>query len=467
MIPVILSGGSGTRLWPVSRTRLPKQFCDLYSESLQTLALKRVQRIGTPWIVTTKNLEDLTFRCLDQLGLSNIQILCEPQAKNTAPALAFLCQTLILQGRKDEVVGIFPADQLIENEDVFVRAASLAEKEARKGFFVTLGIKPNQPVTGYGYIQTQKELSAHEAGLESFPVHQFHEKPNLERAKEFLSAGNYFWNAGIFVFQVDRMKTLFEKHEPELWRAALKLKADFSNLQEVYDQFRNISIDFALIEKLTSSELRCIPCQMGWSDVGSWDAITEFSAGTHTPELQIDIKSHDNFVHPIMDKTYAFVGVKDLIVVDTKDALLVTQKGESQSVKEAVEKLKALKPQVITEHVYEDRPWGRYEVLKNTEYYKSKVIQVKPSAQISYQSHAKREEHWLITKGQGEVILEDKIISVSPGTYVKIPLGAKHRIRCLGENEVEFIEVQLGSYFGEDDIVRYKDDYNRIEKIPL
>lgn len=462
MIPVVLSGGSGTRLWPVSRTKLPKQFCDLYTESLQTLTLKRAQRLGTPWIVTTKNLKDLTDRNLHQLEMSKIKVLCEPQAKNTAPALAFLCQYLMLQNRKDDIVGIFPADQLIENEDVFVRAASLAEKEARKGFIVTLGIKPSHPVTGYGYIQTKSEKSAHEAGLDSFPVQQFHEKPTLEKAKEFLAAGNYFWNAGMFIFKVEKLKSLFEKHEPEIWNAAQKLKADLSNLEDVYDQFRNISIDFALIEKLSSEELLCIPCEMGWSDVGSWDAITDFSAGTHTPDLQIDIKSEDNFVHPLGDKTYAFVGVKDLIVVDTKDALLVTQKGESQGVKEAVEKLKALKPLVISEHVYEERPWGRYEVLKNTDYYKSKVIQVKPSAQISYQSHAKREEHWLVTKGLGEVILEDKIIPVAAGTYVKIPLGAKHRIRCTGKDEVEFIEVQLGTYFGEDDIVRYEDDYNRI-----
>lgn len=462
MTPVVLSGGSGTRLWPVSRTKLPKQFCELLEEPLQSLTLRRAARLGTPWLLTSNTLKDLTEKNLRHLHMDASKALYEPSARNTGPAIAFLCQYFILQNRKDEVLAILSADHLIEKEDEFVRAMGLAEKEAQSGKVVTLGIKPTFPATGYGYIQTQKEPSSRESGLSSFSVLKFHEKPQLSRAEEFIKSGDYCWNAGIFIFKVSVMAELFARLEPEIWSAVSKIKADLSNLKEVYEKLRNISIDYAIMEKLDSKILACVPADIGWSDIGSWDAVSEMLESSPKHSLTVEIKSKNNFLHPLEDKTYSFVGVDDLLVVDTRDALLIAKKGYSQDVKEAVDKIKVLKPQVIQDHVFEERPWGRYEILKDTDRYKSKVIHVNAHQQISYQSHAQREEHWLITQGKGEVVLDEKIIPVSPGTYVKIPLGAKHRIRNTGAITIEFIEVQLGTYFGEDDIVRYSDDYKRI-----
>jgi len=461
MLPVVISGGSGTRLWPVSRTQWPKQFCDLFEESLQALTLKRVARLGTPWVLTSENLKGLTDKKLKELGFTKSKALYEPKAKNTAPAIAFLCKSLLLQGLNKEVVGVFPADQLIEKEDEFIKAVSLAVKEAEAGKVVTLGIQPTFPSTGFGYIQTQTKPTTEESGFECFKVVQFHEKPSKEKATEFISNKSYQWNAGIFIFRVEVMAEIFKSTAPDIWKVADQLKPDMSNLNEVYDSFRNVSIDYAIIENLGEEVLRCIPCDIGWDDVGSWDAMAEMTGLQKPVQTRIDHNSKNNYLHPLAEKTYAFIGVEDLIVVDTKDALLVSKKGHSQDVKNVVEKLKVIQPTVVNEHIFEERPWGRFEVLKDTDRYKSKVIHVLPSSQISYQSHAKREEHWLITQGRGEVVLEDKIIPVQPGVYVKIPLGAKHRIRNTGAEMIEFIEVQMGTYFGEDDIVRYQDDYKR------
>ncbi len=462
MLPIVLSGGSGTRLWPVSRTKWPKQFCDLFEESLQSLTLKRVARLGTPWVLTCESLRGLTDKKLKEINFTKSKALYEPQAKNTAPAIAFLCKYLLLQGQEEEIVGVFPADQLIEKEDEFIKAVSLAVKEAENDKIVTLGIQPTFPATGFGYIQIQKQASMEESGFESFKVVQFHEKPNQEKAAEFLKNKSFQWNAGIFIFKVKVMAEVLKNNAPDVWSVADQLKADLSNLTEVYDDFRNVSIDYAVIENLREDCLRCIPCDIGWNDVGSWDAMAEMTGLQRPVQTRVDHNSKNNFLHPLPEKTYAFVSVEDLIVVDTKDALLISKKGQSQDVKNVVEKLKVIQPPVVNEHIFEERPWGRFEVLKDTERYKSKVIHVLPSSQISYQSHAKREEHWLITQGRGEVVLEDKIIPVQAGVYVKIPLGARHRIRNTGREVIEFIEVQMGTYFGEDDIVRYQDDYKRV-----
>ena len=460
MIPVVLSGGSGTRLWPVSRTKLPKQFCQLFTNSLHSMTLQRLAQLSQPWVVTSANLKDLTEKQVRDLNLNPANIIYEPMAKNTAPAIALLCHILTQRNLSDEVVGIFPADHLIEKEDVFLSAVNLAQEEAKKGKVVTLGIQPDQPATGFGYIQTTKEFNSKHGDLKSFAVVKFHEKPALETAQKFLAEGNYFWNAGIFVFKVSTMTALFQKYQPEMWSQIEKIKSDMSNAKEIYATLANISIDYAIMENLSSDTLSCIPSDISWNDVGSWDAIADLLSGNNGHKVQIN--GEGNFVHSnINGKTYAFTDLSDIIIVDTADALLVTKKGSSQSVKEVVDLLKLKKPKIVAEHVFEERPWGKYEILRDTEVFKSKVIHVNAQQQISYQSHAKREEHWLITQGAGEVVLDDQIIQVKPGTYVKIPLGAKHRIRNTGDKTIEFVEVQMGSYFGEDDIVRYQDDYNR------
>lgn len=460
MIPVILSGGSGTRLWPTSRTKLPKQFCELFAQSLHGSTLQRLIPMGSPWIITSSELRDLTLRDAKKNGIPTGQVLLEPMARNTAPAIGLICQILEKMGRSSEVVGIFPADHLIEAEDLFKKALHLAEDEAQKGRIVTLGIQPTQPATGYGYIQVAGMAQAHFETLESFSVQKFHEKPSRDLAESFLKAGTFFWNAGIFVFKVEAMINAFKRHQPQMWQALSELKADLSHLKEIYAKVESISIDYAIMEKLSSSELACVPCDIGWNDVGSWDAIQEILGSDSKNKIEVGAKG--NFIHSALDKKYAFIDVEDLIVVDTEDALLVCKRGSTQKVKDVVEGIKSQWPTLAREHTFELRPWGQYQILKNTPDFKSKVIEVLPQEQLSYQSHSRREEHWLVIKGVGEVVLNDKVIPVKAGTYINIPLGAKHRIRNTGHETIEFVEVQLGTYFGEDDIVRYQDDYQRI-----
>jgi len=463
MIPVILSGGSGTRLWPVSRAKYPKQFCELFDDSLQTLTLKRLSRFGNPWIITSLALRDFTEKKAREAGFDKVEVVYEPMGKNTAPAIALLCKLMELKGKANEVVGVFPADHLIEKEDILTAAVELAQTCAHENKVVTLGLKPTEPATGYGYIQTEKLPYNYKKQMSSYSVLKFHEKPNLDLAKEFLRDGSYYWNAGIFIFPVKLMIELFEKYQPQIWDALSSLKADLSNLKEIYASMPSISIDYAIIEKLTSKDLLCVPCNPGWSDVGSWDAVADVYNRSGRPRGNpIEVRSKNNFVLPKEGKRYAFVGIDDVIVVDTEDALLISKKGETQDVKLVVDRLKKEGSKIVNEHVYEERPWGRFEILRDKNHYKSKVISVNPHQQFSYQSHNKREEHWIITAGVGEVTLDDKVIPVKTGTYVKIPLGAKHRMHNTGDTPLEFIEVQLGSYFGEDDIVRYQDDYNRV-----
>jgi mannose-1-phosphate guanylyltransferase/mannose-6-phosphate isomerase len=457
MIPVVLSGGSGTRLWPVSRAKYPKQFCDLFSDSLQNLALKRLIKFGKPWVLTGQHLKDFTESQARSKGIE-IQPLYEPFGRNTAPAMAFLLRVLQCQGRLNEVVGIFPADQLIEKESAFHQAVTVAAEAAAAGQIVTLGIKPTYPATGFGYIQVSSSNlnQAHD-------VQKFHEKPALNIAEGFLKSGNYFWNAGIFIFKAEVMLEAFKRLQPEVWNIASEIKTDLSNLKAAYEKFPNISVDFAIMEKLNSSQLSCVPCDIGWSDVGSWDAVADIYSKSEVSSQKdvVQVAGKNNFVFPRRDKNYSFVGVEDLIVVDTADALLVTKKGTTQEVKQVVDRLNEKKDPVTQVHVFEERPWGKFEILRDTERFKSKVIVVQPGAQLSLQSHTKREEHWIITQGSGEVVLNDQVIPVKSGTYVHIPLGAKHRMRNTGTQALEFIEVQLGSYFGEDDITRYQDDYGR------
>lgn len=462
MIPVILSGGSGTRLWPISRTKYPKQFCELFEDSLQTATLKRLARFGEPWIITSLALRDFTEKKAKEAGFQKVRVIYESVGKNTAPAIALLCKVMEFEGKESEIVGVFPADHLIEKEDIFSSALELAETSARENKIVTLGLKPTEPATGFGYIQTEKQPYNYKKQVSSYSVLKFHEKPSMEVAKDFLRDGSYFWNAGIFVFPVKMMIELFEKYQPQIWDSLSALKKDLSNLKEIYASLPSISIDYAIMEKLSKDEMLCVPCNPGWSDVGSWDAVAEvYEKSGRSRGNPIEVDSKNNFVLPKADKRYAFVGVNDVIVVDTEDALLIAKKGKTQNVKMVVERLKNENPKLVSDHTFEERPWGRFEILRDKEHFKSKVIQVNPHQQISYQSHAKREEHWVIVKGAGEVILNEQVIPVQAGTYVKIPLGAKHRIRNTGSEPIEFIEVQLGSYFGEDDIVRYQDDYKR------
>lgn len=459
MIPVVLCGGSGTRLWPVSRHAFPKQFNQLLDESLLEKTLRRVRALGTPWVVAVAGTETLTRSVLGELALPLEQALFEPEGKNTAPAVALITRVLEARGQGDEVMGIFPADHLIEDEAGLRAVVSLAESCAHRGQVVTLGIRPTHPSTGYGYIEVGDEVFAESDGLVALVSRGFREKPDEATAQEFVERGTFLWNSGMFVFRVKDMARHLARLTPELWEGLSRLDEDLSNLAEVYRELSAESFDVAVMERL--DEQVSIPCRIGWSDLGSWDEVARVRQGEGAAPGQFEEDAHGNFVLGHRDKVYGLVGVDDLIVVDTADATLVTRRGASQSVKGLVEQLKGAGHPSATEHTFEHRPWGEFEVLRDTEDFKSKVIRVYPHQQLSYQSHRYRAEHWVIVKGHPEVVLDGEVLTPLPGEAVHIPLGAKHRIRNPTDEMVEFVEVQLGSYFGEDDIVRYEDDYDR------
>ena len=464
MIPVILSGGSGTRLWPVSRASYPKQFCDFFDGSFLGNTIQRLKPLGEVHILTTKSMQALTQRAVSREGLNSEHVIYEPMGKNTAPALALLCHILEQRGQANEVVGVFPSDHLIANETEFRKAVELAEQIAGQGFVVTLGIEPHAPATGYGYIEVTGQNVGERAGLKAYSVAGFREKPNQATAKAYTESGRHFWNAGMFVFRVCDMIGNFKKYQPRMWEKIAAIQANMENAQYNYALVESISIDYAIIEKLDKQA--CVPCAMDWSDVGSWDEMARLSeeAPLHSSSRAevFNLNSENNYVYSVHNKVIGLIDVTDTMVVDTPDALLVVHKGSSQKVKELVDALKEAGQPEATEHPFEARPWGRFEILADEKAFKAKKITIDPGGQLSYQSHVHRSEHWVMVAGVAEVIINEKLSPLKVGDSVHIPAGAKHRIRNPGTQPLIFVEVQTGDYFGEDDIIRYQDDYNRI-----
>ena len=470
MLPVVLSGGHGTRLWPLSRAAVPKQLCALFEESLLARTLRRLLPLGAPGLVGSAETETLTRRVLREVGIEARPALFEPRPRNTAPAVALLCRRLLQEGAGERVVGVFPADQLVADEASFLGAVRLAERCARDGHVVTLGIQPSRPETGFGYIELSDEVVASAPDgappLQARRVLAFREKPDAETARSYVEAGRFVWNAGMFVFRASVMAAGFERLMPELWAAMARLAPDLSNLEAIYDEIEPESLDYGIMERLGGQV--SVPCSIGWSDVGSWDEVARLDQSLdrkqkpESPARVFAVDAEGNFVRPHPGRVYGLVGVDDLLVVDTADALLVARRGESQKVKELVGELRRAGRPQATEHTYEVRPWGRFEILRDTESFKSKVIEVDAGQRLSYQSHRHRSEHWVIVEGRPEVVLDGRVLALEPGEHVFIPQGARHRIRNPTDQPVVFVEVQLGTYFGEDDIERYEDDYHRI-----
>jgi len=462
MIPIVLCGGSGTRLWPVSRRAFPKQLTRLLDEPLLSRTLRRLQALGEPRVIATRDTEVLTRRVLADRGLDPGRSLFEPVGRNTAPAVALAVHRLLQEDRGEAVMGIFPADHLIEDEEAFQAAVALAVACAELGQVVTLGLRPTSPATGYGYVEVTDEEVARGAGAEESPLiayasRGFREKPDAETARRFVAEGRFFWNSGMFVFRVGVMARHFEALMPELWNGIRRIDADLTNLEEIYRELPSESFDYGVMEHL--DQLVCIPCSLGWSDLGSWDEVARVRRSSDRAVEAAG--ASNNFVFGFRDRVYGLVDVEDLVVVDTADALLIARRGTTQKVKELVEALRAKGLREADEHVFEHRPWGSFEILRDTERFKSKILRVAPGQRLSYQSHHHRSEHWVVVAGRPEVTLDGEMLRPQPGEAVYIPQGAKHRIANPGGEWVEIVEVQLGSYFGEDDIVRYEDDYDR------
>ncbi|HET7331047.1 mannose-1-phosphate guanylyltransferase/mannose-6-phosphate isomerase [Dyella sp.] len=468
LTPLILSGGSGTRLWPVSRRNLPKQFLSLSGDGTlfqQTVArTRKLPDVTAPIVVAS---EDHRFLAADQLleaGVSGATILLEPVARNTAPAIA-LGALKAVERDPQALLLVLPADHLIGDTESFVAAVQQALPAARDGWLVTFGIRPDRPETGFGYIRRAESI-----GGAAFRIERFVEKPDLATAEGYVKDGGYDWNSGMFLFKAARYLEELGQHAPEMLEAVRQAYAtghgdlDFVRVDaEAFAKVPDNSIDYAVMEK--TSRAAVVPVSCAWSDIGSWSAL--WLSGQHDEQgnqregdtLTVNtrnslLRSHDR--HMI-----ATVGVNDLIVVSTPDATLVAHRDAAQDVKKVVDQLKASGRTEHSFHRVVHRPWGSYDSLEEGGRFQVKRIVVKPGASLSLQKHHHRAEHWIVVSGTAEVTCDEKVFLLAENQSTYIPLGSVHRLRNPGKVPLELIEVQSGSYLGEDDIVRFDDVYGR------
>jgi len=455
MINIILCGGSGTRLWPISRTLMPKQFVKLFdNKSLFQLTVERNSKVCDSQLIVLNS--EQYFLAIDQLEEINInqnRYLLEPVGRNTAPAIALACMAL----DKNEIVLVTPSDHLIKNEIEYKKVIQRVKELAKEDYIVTFGIKPTLAETGFGYIESDGE-----------EVKAFQEKPTLEVAMQYLEAGNYYWNSGMFCFKAGIFLEELKKYSPKIYEKSLEAFKNSSKgalIRIKHNDMMNIpedSIDYAVIEK--SSKVKVVSADIDWSDVGSFDALYDElpkdKNGNTLNTNHISIDSKNNFVYG-NQVTIATVDIEDSIIIDTGDAILVSKKGSSQKVKKVVEQLKLRNSQLAIVHLTANRPWGSYTVLEDTAGYKIKRIEVKPGKRLSLQKHFHRNEHWIVVSGTATVTVggETRLVLPNESTYIKI--GEVHRLENEGRIPVILIEAQVGEYTGEDDIVRIEDDFKR------
>ncbi len=456
MTNIILCGGSGTRLWPISRTLMPKQFVKLFDDkSLFQLTVERNSKVcKSQFIVSNTEQYFLALDQLEELQKTNNKYLLEPVGRNTAPAIALACMQLDY----DEIVLVTPSDHLIKDEKEYEKVLKKAKEFAKDNKLVTFGITPTFAETGFGYIESVNE----------FDVKAFHEKPDFDTATSYLKAGNYYWNSGMFCFKAGVFLDELEKYSAEIYNQSLKALENASKdaiTRIKHDDMMNIpedSIDYAVMEK--SDIVKVIPSNIAWSDVGSFDALYEElpkdKNGNTKNDKHISIDSKNNLVYG-SDRIIASIDVEDLIIIDTGDALLISKKGSSQKVKKVVEKLKASNSQLHNIHLTGHRPWGTYTVLEESNGYKIKRIEVKPGSRLSLQKHFHRNEHWIVVSGTATVTVGEETRLVRPNESTYIKMGEVHRLENQGKIPVVLIEAQVGEYTGEDDIVRISDDFKR------
>lgn len=464
--PVVLSGGSGTRLWPLSRAALPKQLLALNGARTMiqdTVLRAAVPSAQPPILLCSEGHRFLVAEQMQAIGVTPKSIVLEPFGRNTAPAAA-IAALLVASEDPEGVILLMPSDHVVADDEAFRAAVVQSAAAARQGRIVTFGIAPEGPETGYGYIQRGETISA---GVDA--VKRFAEKPDRATAQSYLASGEYYWNSGMFVFRADVMLAEMRRHEPglvEACEAALASASrdlDFVRLDAAaFGKVKNVSIDYAVMEKTDKAAV--VPCSMGWSDVGAWSSLWALrSRDENGNVLQGDVLVHetrDSFVRNEKGLT-ALVGVKDLVVVVTEDAVLVADKHRAQDVKAIVDQMKLADRSELNEHKVVYRPWGSYQGIDAGDGYQVKQIIVKPGGRLSLQSHAKRAEHWVVVQGVAKVTCDDKVFLLNENESTFIPLGARHRLENPGKQPLRLIEVQSGSYLGEDDIVRYDDAYGR------
>ncbi len=472
---MILCGGSGTRLWPLSRTGFPKQFlCLTGRDSLFQQAATRLGKVGTDKILVAPPLlvtgEDHRFLASEQLREAGIMLghaLLEPTGRNTAPALTLAALAAQSSGQ-DPVLLVTPADQAVVNTTAFTQAMQQAIEEAAEGTIVILGITPDRPETGYGYIQADGG-----AGSAAVPVKRFVEKPDGATAQTYLDAGSYFWNAGMFVLKASVWLNALAQFRPDILRATRtawdQRREDGHFIRPGEEAFKAIpseSIDYAVMEHVPGAGLpiKMVPLDAGWSDLGAWDAVwsvlpKDATGNAHVGDV-LFTDSRNTLVHAT-SRLVSLVGVDDLIVIETPDAVLVAERARSQDVKQIVKALADQGREEQTLHRKVHRPWGWYDSIDEGGRFKVKRIQVKPGASLSLQKHHHRAEHWIVVTGTAEITNGDKVLMLTENQSTYIPLGEVHRLANTGSIPLEIIEVQSGSYLGEDDIVRFEDHYGR------
>jgi mannose-1-phosphate guanylyltransferase/mannose-6-phosphate isomerase len=464
---VILCGGSGTRLWPLSRTLRPKQLLALNGEQtlLQQTANRLTQRVDPAHLFTVTH-EDHKFEVKGQLAellpraIENV--LAEPCSRNTLPAIAWATYQ-IFQQNKDAIVGVFASDHAIDNEEAFLNAWQTAEQVAEQDYLVLLGIKPHEPATGYGYIKPSQLLPI-KGALSVHQVEQFVEKPDLEKAKQFVSDG-YLWNSGMFVFKASTFMRMLEQYQPEIYKQLCKVNQQ--NLAETYANFPSLSMDYGLAEELVkhSEKLAVVPVDMAWSDLGSWDSIyarhnkDTSNNVTHGEVLSLDTK---NSLIWAESGVLAILGLDNIVAIQTADATLICDRSRSEDIKALVAEVKAHKPALTEIHQTVIRPWGSYTVLEERTNFKIKRIIVNPGAKLSMQMHKHRSEHWVVVSGTATIINNEIEYTLQENQSTYIPKTHLHRLANNTSEPLSIIEVQCGEYVGEDDIVRFDDKYGRL-----
>ena len=470
IIPVILAGGSGTRLWPLSRQLYPKQMIDIYNEKTMlqntVLRIEGFEMIAPPIIVCNENHRFMAAEQLREINIDPLAIILEPIGRNTAPAIA-LAAFKAMKHEKDPILLVLPADHVIEKVMDFHAAIRAGIKEAEKGNLITFGIIPDSPETGYGYIKKGDLL---ESGTGASKIEKFVEKPDLATAKKLFDSGSYCWNSGMFMFKASEIIKELETHAPDIMMPCKGLieagvqDLDFLRLsREGFQDIPSDSIDYAVMEKTSKGIV--IPFKAGWNDLGSFDAL--WQAGKKDESMNVikgDVLTHDVKGSYINSESslIAAVGIEKFVIVETKDAILVSPRDRVQDVKKIVKQLKDHNRNEIVSHRKVYRPWGSYETIDAEHRFQVKRITVKPGAKLSLQKHLKRAEHWVVVNGTASVTKEEEISELKEGESTYIPIGVKHSLENKTNKQLEIIEVQSGSYLGEDDIVRFEDIYKRM-----
>lgn len=469
VVPVILSGGSGSRLWPLSREHYPKQLLALAGERTMlqqtALRLEGLPGIGSPVLVCNDEHRFLVAEQLREIGKAPANIILEPVGRNTAPALT-LAAVMLVKVDPQAIMLVMPADHVIPEVKVFQSAVAEAARAADEGYLATFGIVPTKPETGYGYIRQGQVISGH---ISLHRVAAFVEKPDANTAAGYLSSGEYLWNSGMFVLRASVWLEELARNRPDILSACEtayrqgRQDGEFYRVnRKAFDECPSDSIDYAVMEKTDRAAV--VQLDAGWSDIGAWSAIWETEVqDVHGNVIQGDVITHNTSNALLISKhrLVAAVGLRDMIVVETTDAVLVAHKDNSQDVKEIVNRLKQDKRNEHLMHRRVYRPWGSYEGIDAGERFQVKRLIVSPGAAISLQLHHHRAEHWVVVKGTARVTRGEEVILLSENQSTYIPVGMKHRLENPGNIPLEIIEVQSGGYLGEDDIVRFEDRYNR------